>query len=544
MRSGFFNSEIIGYDAENMPVFDRAEEASFFAKYFSQFISNGVFPNPSTNMQVLATEGMTVKVDIGVCYINGYMGWVEPFEILEIEESDTRARIDRIVARLDFTDRNIKLAIKKGTVAGTPVAPTLQRDYDIYEIGLADVKVNANVVEIKQENITDLRLNTELCGVVANHLQHLDTTTLFNQYQDWLNRVTSEAEEGLEEWKNECETILQEEKQKFETSLEEERQKFETILNNLKNFYTEDFNTWFNNLKVVLSGDVAGNLQLEIESLQETINEIQDNINEKTEELTEDYMEKINDLKQIVVAPNAAAHNAIYRGKDITDLFYNGTLSQQIANQTFDDIFIGDYIIGKTSGRKYLVADINYRLNITNNDFETTPHILMIPEKIMGTANMNDTDITTGGYIGSKMHTSNLIPYRNVIKGDFGAEHILVQRNLFTNEVTNGYASNGTWYGSDIELMNENMVYGASIFTNVCNGTNLPYNYTADKSQLSLFRYRHDLTVALNDEGKKCMYWLRDVVSSTSFANVYSTGFANYDDASEVGGIRPAFLIY
>ena len=38
MRSGFFNSEIIGYDAENMPVFDRAEEASFFAKYFSQLL--------------------------------------------------------------------------------------------------------------------------------------------------------------------------------------------------------------------------------------------------------------------------------------------------------------------------------------------------------------------------------------------------------------------------------------------------------------------------------------------------------------------------
>ena len=74
MRSGFFNSEIIGYDAENMPVFDRAEEASFFAKYFSQFISNGVFPNPSTNMQILETEGMKVKVEKGVCYINGYMG--------------------------------------------------------------------------------------------------------------------------------------------------------------------------------------------------------------------------------------------------------------------------------------------------------------------------------------------------------------------------------------------------------------------------------------------------------------------------------------
>ena len=63
MRSGFFNSEIIGYDAENMPVYDRAEEASFFAKYFSQFISNGVFPNPSTNMQVLATDRKSTRLN-------------------------------------------------------------------------------------------------------------------------------------------------------------------------------------------------------------------------------------------------------------------------------------------------------------------------------------------------------------------------------------------------------------------------------------------------------------------------------------------------
>ncbi len=227
MRSGFFNSEIIGYDAENMPVFDRAEEASFFAKYFSQFISNGVFPNPSTNMQVLAVEDMKIKVDIGTCYINGYMGWVEPFETLEIEESDLQARIDRVVARLDFADRSIKLFIKKGIARGNPVAPELQRDYDIYEIGLADVRVNANVIEITQENITDLRLNTQLCGIVANQLQHVDTTTLFNQYQDWLKRVTGQAEINI---------------------------------SNMKTEFENNFNNWFQTVQTVLDGDVAGNL--------------------------------------------------------------------------------------------------------------------------------------------------------------------------------------------------------------------------------------------------------------------------------------------
>ena len=227
MRSGFFNSEIIGYDAENMPIFDRAEEASFFAKYFSQFISNGVFPNPSTNMQVLADTGMNIKVSAGVCYINGYMGWVENAETFEIEESDTQPRIDRIVARLDFDNREIQCYVKKGTAAGNPVAPALQRDYDIYEVGLADVRVNANAIEIKQENITDLRLNTDLCGIVANQLQHVDTTTLFNQYQDWLANATEQGKEDLQ------------------TSLEE----FET-----------QFNSWFATVQDTLDGDTAGNL--------------------------------------------------------------------------------------------------------------------------------------------------------------------------------------------------------------------------------------------------------------------------------------------
>lgn len=221
-----------------MPVFDRAEEASFFAKYFSQFISNGVFPNPSTNMQILATEGMNVKVDIGVCYINGYMGWVEVPETFEIEESDTQSRIDRIVARLSFLDRNITLAIKKGTAQGNPVAPELQRDYDIYEIGLADIRVNANVIEITQENITDLRLNTEICGIVANQLQHVDTTTLFNQYQSWLAKVTSEAE----------------------ADLKQKKEDFEAYLNNLKIVFSNDFNTWFQSIQDILDENAAGHL--------------------------------------------------------------------------------------------------------------------------------------------------------------------------------------------------------------------------------------------------------------------------------------------
>ena len=292
---------------------------------------------------------------------------------------------------------------------------------------------------------------------------------------------------------------------------------------------------------MIITVDNANNVTITVDPSTVYVNEQE--LNEKADELKNDYDAKFSNLKSIVVASNAGAHNAIYRGKDITDLFYDGTLSKQIAAGTFDDIFVGDYIIGKTSKRKYLVADINYRLYMGDTEC-TKPHILMIPEKIMGTAVMNDTHVTTGAYVGSKMYTTNLTPFKTIIKNDFGAGHILKHRNHLQNAVTNNYESGGTWYDSEIELMNECMVYGSNIWHNILCGTNLPNNYEIDNSQLSLFRLRHDLIVARNDAGDRWWYWLRNVVSSSCFAGVNDRGIANYTGAASSYGVRPAFLIY
>lgn len=292
---------------------------------------------------------------------------------------------------------------------------------------------------------------------------------------------------------------------------------------------------------MILTVDDAENVEITIDPSTVYVTEM--DLDEKVEEVEEDYNQKFDNLKSIVVAPNAGAHNSIYRGKDITNLFYDGTLSRQIAAGTFDDIFIGDYIIGKNSGRKYLVADINYRLHMGDTEC-TTPHVLMIPEKTMGNEQMNSSNVTTGAYIGSAMYTTHLAKYRTVINNDFGSGHILRHRNHLQNAVTNGYESGGTWYDSTIDLMNEIMVYGCMVFKNAQSGTNIPNNYQIDKSQLSLFRHRHDLTVAFNDSNARQGYWLRDVVSSAYFAYATGSGSANYYNASSSYGVRPAFLIY
>jgi hypothetical protein len=155
---------------------------------------------------------------------------------------------------------------------------------------------------------------------------------------------------------------------------------------------------------------------------------------------------------------------------------------------------------------------------------------------------MNNSNVTTGGYLGSDFKTganSNtaLADIKAIIKTDFGASNILTHREYFTNAVTNGKPSGGAWADSDIDLMNEQMVYGCPIFQVANDGTTIPANYTTSKSQLELFAKRPDLITTRGG------WWLRGVVSSAGFALVDTGGLASSGGASYSLGIRPAFAI-
>lgn len=230
---------------------------------------------------------------------------------------------------------------------------------------------------------------------------------------------------------------------------------------------------------------------------------------------------------------NAGAHNAIYRGKNLGT---SVTAAQwaAIANGTFADLYIGDYwVIGGVTWR---IAAFDYYYK-TGDTSCTTHHVVIVPDTNLYTHVMNDTNITTGGYIGSKMYTEGLAQAKTQINSAFGSSHILSHRQLLVNAVTNGKPSGGSWYDSTVELMTEQNVYGGKIFGAGNDGSTVPYLYTIDKSQFPLFA--HDPSMISNRQ----WFWLRDVVSAAYFALVRYFGDATGNGASNAYGVRPAFSI-
>lgn len=234
-----------------------------------------------------------------------------------------------------------------------------------------------------------------------------------------------------------------------------------------------------------------------------------------------------------ILSSGAGAHNSVYRGKNLGT---SVTAAQwaAIADGSFTDLYIGDYWV--IDGVNWRIAAFDYYYK-TGDVSCTTHHVVIVPDTYLYPHVMNDTNITTGGYIGSKMYTEGLVQAKTTINSAFGSSHILSHRQLLVNAVTNGKPSGGSWYDSTVELMTEQNVYGGKIFGAGNDGSTIPYLYTVDKSQFPLFA--HDPSMIGNGQ----WFWLRDVVSASIFAYVSNMGNADNNVASNGGGVRPAFSI-
>lgn len=226
---------------------------------------------------------------------------------------------------------------------------------------------------------------------------------------------------------------------------------------------------------------------------------------------------------------NAGFHNSIFRGMSLGTALTDAQSAAIVAG-TFEDMYVGDYwTIG---GVVWRIAGFDIFLN--TGDTQLTKHaVTVVPDTNLYSAQMNATNITDGGYVGSAMRTANLENAKTTIAAAFGSAHLVTRRALLCNAQSSGNASGWAWYDSQVELMNECQVYGSRAWGNVQHNG---YDMGCDYSRFPLF------TLAPQYITNRAWYWLRDVSSAAAFCDVSSAGHC-YGSASNSRGGRPAFQI-
>ena len=190
-------------DTEGNPIYSRAYSADVLSRILQKYFSNGVFNDVSTGLQVVEATGMTVTVKAGDALINGKHFYEESDRTLAVQSASAMLdRIDTVVVRLNLALEalTIDLYVVEGTPAATPTAPSLTRNASVYELGIANLFITKNTTTISQAKITDTRLDSDRCGVVASIIGDTDTSTYYAQIAADLASFKATEEAAFAAW--------------------------------------------------------------------------------------------------------------------------------------------------------------------------------------------------------------------------------------------------------------------------------------------------------------------------------------------------------
>lgn len=253
VSSGFFNS-LNG---------DRKYNAAQMSAIFDGLIIDGVFASIGTSFAVKAAGGLTVNVGIGKAWFDHT--WTVNDSILPMTAPEAEVlldRIDAVVLEVNGTESVRENTIKfvKGNPSSAPSRPTLTNEGNVHQYPLCYIYRKYGTAVINQADITPM-VGTESTPFVTGILQTISLDELLGKWQDELDRFTDARSQEVDDW------IAQEESDftawfnKMKADLQQEQ----TVLDQWIASEQADFLAWYNQMKDQLSGDVAGNLQLEID---------------------------------------------------------------------------------------------------------------------------------------------------------------------------------------------------------------------------------------------------------------------------------------
>ena len=253
VSSGFFNS-LNG---------DRKYNTAQMSAIFDGLIIDGVFASIGTAFAVKAAGGLTVNVGIGKAWFDHT--WTVNDSILPMTAPEAEVlldRIDAVVLEVNGTKSVRENTIKfvKGNPSSAPSRPTLTNEGNVHQYPLCYIYRKYGTAVINQADITPM-VGTESTPFVTGILQTISLDELLGKWQDELDRFTDARSQEVDDWIAREESDFTAWFNKMKADLQQEQ----TVLDQWIASEQADFLAWYNQMKDQLSGDVAGNLQLEID---------------------------------------------------------------------------------------------------------------------------------------------------------------------------------------------------------------------------------------------------------------------------------------
>lgn len=472
ITSGFYNS-VNG---------DRVYDADQFGSLFDGIISEGIFPNVGDKFFVRPVNNtMGVYVGSGKAWLN--RRWVENAgdETLTVQAANASLdRIDSVVLSVDTSKavRAAKFEVIKGTAAATPLPPLIASAGEKKYFVLANIKVVKNSRAVIPENITNF-VGSSLTPYVGGPTNTINLDALQTKLQS-------------------------------------------------------EFNTWFDSVRDALQ-NAGGNTSTDIANLKASDNSQNARIQviENRVDSTETGITKINEkftysgsLYGMVNNTNVGVHNSLYRGASLGSSVT--PYLQAIRNGSFSGLYLGDY--WTYAGVTWRIVAFNYFINIGEPPFRQN-HIVVVPDNSLFKEAWSTTIPDQRSYVDSTLNQSTMTQASRMAESLFNRSNMVgVWTRVATGYDGNGAVKDWRWYNPHINIMDEAMLWGTSIFDD-------SLSRGIHHNQFPAFRLNPAL-VNIEEE-----YWLRERASAQTAVYMKSTGQFSHAPLNYSFGVRPYLAI-
>ena len=167
------------------------------AELFHCTRTSGIWATNNFPISVTGTDN-NISIGTGIAWIRN-----EPFsgKVVALKETVIRnldvadgvyPRIDVVAIQFNANNNATDIVVKKGVPASNPVRPAISRTGAIYELYLCSIYRRVGATSITWDDVTDLRLDSSVCGLMADSVTKVDTDAINNQVRNLIMKLDNE----------------------------------------------------------------------------------------------------------------------------------------------------------------------------------------------------------------------------------------------------------------------------------------------------------------------------------------------------------------
>ena len=163
----FDSSKPTKFDDYGRPILDRAVSSRTMRDSFAKIFSDGVFGKPADAFVISKGEGLSVKINPGMCVIDGAMGGWREEQTFAFPAATGKVAYGVFLRLDDNSDmRSIYVRIDAGAAGSSPVPPEPESGDKVTELRLGYVVVPSGATDLSGATVTNEK-GLEVCPYTA-----------------------------------------------------------------------------------------------------------------------------------------------------------------------------------------------------------------------------------------------------------------------------------------------------------------------------------------------------------------------------------------